>query len=303
MVGAFSLGALALLGLPPSELLPVFRPTQEEETIPAFAVQPNGSDSSANSEAEPENNDAVYIPAQEDEDTPPASPFNVFSFYIPENSQLYAPFQAQNPDLNPDQVVWMVNAHLHLPFFGNIIVNNNPNPLLVNTFYRLPDGFVPHELVPVNNANDHLLATPETVEAFRNFRTTARANDLDLTAISAYRTATRQAELWANQNYQDGAVARPHHSEHQTGRALDLWGPGGLLDASGPTQTGRWVADNAHLHGFIVRYRADTTHITGYIYEPWHITYVGLEISMYMHENGILSLEEFVGRNPDRVSL
>jgi len=294
-----------MLGLPPNEILPVFQSTPEEETVPAFAIEPEP-------EAEANNNNTAYIPtpssgsnedSSEDEDVPPASPFNVFSFYIPENSHLYAPFQAQNPHLSPDEVVWKVNAHLHLPFFGNIIINDHPNPLLVNTFYRLPDGFVPHELVPVNNANDHLLATPETVEAFRAFRTAARANDLDLTAISAYRTATRQAELWANQNNQDGAVARPHHSEHQTGRALDLWGPGGLLDASGPTQTGRWVADNAHLHGFIIRYRADTTHITGYIYEPWHITYVGLEISMYMHENGILSLEEFVGRNPGRVSL
>jgi len=229
----------------------------------------------------------------------PDTPFNSFSFYIPENSHLYEYFLGNNPHLSAETVVWKVNAHLHLPFYYVIHVNYNPNPLLVNPFYRLPPGFVPYPLVPVNNADCHLRATPETVAAFHALRTSARENGFDLSATSAYRTATRQAELFSARNYVDGVVARPYHSEHQTGRAIDLWGPGGLLDARGPSPTGRWVAENAHYYGFIIRYRADTTHITGFIYEPWHITYVTVEISMYMHENNIFSLEEFVARHPE----
>jgi len=287
---------LLIVGLHPGEVLPVFAPTEaaetnppSEETIPVFAPT--------------ETNTTEPTYQEENEESTELSPFNVFSFYIPANSHLYEAFQQERPELSPDQVVWMVNAHLHLPFFEVIIINEYPNPLLVNTFYRLPDGFVPAELVPVNNATDHLLATPETVDAFRALRAEAQANNFSLSVTSAYRTAGRQYELWSGRGYVDGSTARPHHSEHQTGRALDLWGPGGLLDASGPTATGGWVAQNAHYFGFIMRYRADTTHITGYIHEPWHITYVGLEISMYMYENNILSLEEFVGRNPDRRSM
>jgi len=226
------------------------------------------------------------------------SPFNAFSFYIPQNAHLYEYFSAERPDLDNETVVWMVNTHLHTPFYSDIRINHAPNPLLVNPFYRLPYGFEPHDLVPVNSEDCFLRATPEAVAAFRALRTAARLEDLDLSVTSAYRTATRQAELFEQQGFRDGAVARPHHSEHQTGRALDLWGPGGLLDASGPSPTGTWVTANAHYHGFIIRYRADTTHITGFIHEPWHITYVGTQISMYMHVNNILSLEEFVGRNP-----
>ena len=29
--------------------------------------------------------------------------------------------------------------------------------------------------------------------------------------------------------------------------------------------------------GYIIRYKAEWTHITGYAYEPWHIRYVGKE--------------------------
>ena len=285
---------IGLINLPPqSNTEP-----QEPDTLPIYVQQP------------PDDTPTVvylpcipYIPPPPPPEPPtpasPVTPFCVFPFYIPANAPYYEYFQYNNPHLSAETVVWKVNAHLHLPFYYVIHVNYNPNPLLVNPFYRLPPGFVPYPLVPVNNADCHLRATPETVTAFRALRASARESGFDLSATSAYRTATRQAELFSARNYVDGVVARPYHSEHQTGRAIDLWGPGGLLDARGPSPTGRWVAENAHYYGFIIRYRADTTHITGFIYEPWHITYVTIEISMYMHENDIFSLEEFIARHPE----
>jgi len=222
--------------------------------------------------------------------------FSVFSFYIPENAGRYADFAISRPDLDAETIVWMVNVYLDYPFFERIQVNYAPNPIFISPAFRLPPEFSPPELMPVNNDDCILRATPETVMAFRAFRETASNAGYSLSATSAYRTVARQAELWERQGFRDGAVARPYHSEHQTGRAIDLWGPGGLLDAQGPSPTGLWVADNAHYYGFIIRYRAETTHITGYIFEPWHITYVGVEISTYMFNNNILSLEEFMGR-------
>jgi hypothetical protein len=219
-------------------------------------------------------------------------------FFIPENADLYVTFRYERPDLDMETVIWKVNASVHVPFYSQIRINHQPKPLFITPAYRLPPDFRPEELVPVNSDTCPLRATPETVYAFRNLRTASQRAGLNISATSAFRTATRQSELWINGGRRDGRIARPYHSEHQTGRALDLWGPGGLLDSGGPSPTGRWVAANAHYYGFIIRYRAETTHITGYIHEPWHITYVGIAISMYMHENGILSLEEFVGRNP-----
>ena len=228
----------------------------------------------------------------------PHAAFDTFEFYLPENAGWYTHFQALRPDLPAEDVVWMVNAHLHMEFYAQIFINWAAVPLMVNPFYRLPPGFSPAALVPVNSDEDIHLAIPEAVAAFRRMRESARAVNLDLAVVSAFRTAERQAELFEAQNFVDGVVARPYHSEHQTGRALDLWGPGGLLDASGPSPAGIWVSQNAHLYGFIIRYKAETTHITGFIHEPWHITYVGTDIATYMFEHNILSLEEFLGRNP-----
>ena len=226
------------------------------------------------------------------------SPFMAYPFFIPENEEIYAKFYAERPDLDAQTVVWMVNVHLHLPFFHTIRVNEDPNPLLVNSFYRLPAGFVPSNLERVTHDNCSFLATPETAAAFRKLQASAREAGFSISLASAFRSAKRQQEIFRERGGADGRIMRPYHSEHQTGRALDLRGHGGLLDHAGPTPAGAWVAKNAHLYGFIMRYLAETTHITGIIHEPWHITYVGLEISTYMNDNGILSLEEFVGRNP-----
>jgi hypothetical protein len=204
-----------------------------------------------------------------------AEEYTFLPFYIHENAVLYAEFRQERPDLDTETIIWKVNASVHVPFFSQININHDPNPLFISPAYRLPDGFSPPLLVSVNNDDCHLLAKPEVVDAFREFRRASQAAGFDLSVTSAFRTAARQSELWENGGQRDGSVARPYHSEHQTGRALDLWGPGGLLDASGPSPTGKWVAENAHNYGFIIRYRAETTHITGYIHEPWHITYVG----------------------------
>ena len=57
------------------------------------------------------------------------------------------------------------------------------------------------------------------------------------------------------------------------------------------TIEGKWLKNNAHRAGFIIRYLKGKEHITGYSYEPWHIRYVG-DIATEIYEKGI-TLEEY----------
>lgn len=96
----------------------------------------------------------------------------------------------------------------------------------------------------------------------------------------------------------DQESARPGHSEHQTGLAADVAPTSGRCDLSqcfGNTPEGQWLAANAYKYGFIIRYPADKTAITGYEYEPWHLRYVGINLAAEMHNRGIETLEEFFG--------
>lgn len=99
----------------------------------------------------------------------------------------------------------------------------------------------------------------------------------------------------------DAGVARPGHSEHQTGLAVDVVACGGgcgSIEAFGGTAQGQWVAENAWRFGFIVRYEEDYTHITGYMPEPWHLRYIGTELAAAYHAGGFHTLEDFFGLPP-----
>ena len=94
--------------------------------------------------------------------------------------------------------------------------------------------------------------------------------------------------------------ARPGQSEHQTGLCLDLISEKNVvLDetfAQNPAYA--WLTENAHCFGFILRYPADKTTVTGYSYEPWHYRFVGVEAATEIHEQGI-TLEEYLEKQKD----
>ena len=100
------------------------------------------------------------------------------------------------------------------------------------------------------------------------------------------------------QSAADEVSARPGHSEHQTGLALDVvscsGGCGGIHDFGGTTESD-WVIAHAWEHGYIVRYESGRTGITGYAPEPWHLRYIGPELAAAYHAGGYTTLEEFFG--------
>lgn len=90
-------------------------------------------------------------------------------------------------------------------------------------------------------------------------------------------------------------AARPGHSEHQTGLAIDVSTTqlGCRIGSFGASRASKWVAENAWQYGFIVRYPNGKTAITGYIWEPWHLRFVGVELATEMKSKKISTLEEF----------
>jgi len=87
-------------------------------------------------------------------------------------------------------------------------------------------------------------------------------------------------------------VAVAGTSEHQLGLALDI------EPADGEEEKGLydWLAQNAHRHGFILRYPADKTQVTKIDYEPWHFRYVGPKAAQEIFERRIC-LEEYLEEN------
>ena len=118
-----------------------------------------------------------------------------------------------------------------------------------------------------------------------------RSYGLQVTTYDSHVRSQGQADA-------DAGSARPGHSEHQTGLALDVVACAracGGLDGFGATAQSDWVAEHAWEHGFIVRYEQVGTPVTGYAPEPWHLRYVGVDLAAAYHEGGYHTLEEFFG--------
>ena len=157
--------------------------------------------------------------------------------------------------------------------------------LVVNKSYPLPRDYNPGGL------------TDECESAFYTMQAAAENEGLDLYIASGFRSYDLQASLYQRYCNEDGQAAadtysaRPGHSEHQSGLAIDL---NSISSSFAYTAEGQWVAAHCWEYGFILRYPADKVSVTGYMYEPWHIRYVGRDNAAAIYQSG-LCLEEYLG--------
>ena len=141
--------------------------------------------------------------------------------------------------------------------------------------------------------------TSATQSAFGKMNADAKSLGLSLWIASGYRSYWTQNTLYNNYVASDGKEeadtysARPGYSEHQTGLAFDL---NSVEDSFANTDEGKWVKDNCYRYGLIIRYPKGKESITGYIYEPWHLRYVGVDLATKLYNDGDwITLEEYFG--------
>lgn len=169
---------------------------------------------------------------------------------------------------------------------------------LVNKTYYLDKDYIPKNLVYINDkvkcANLDIYLN-ETV--FKKYQEMIQDLGLsDLYVFSGYRSYEKQVFLY-NYYKDDFLSAKPGHSEHQTGLAIDVSLLDiGLIEDFKFTNEYQILINNAHKYGFILRYPENKTNITGYVYEPWHLRFVGEKIARFIYENN-LTLEEFIYDN------
>lgn len=90
-------------------------------------------------------------------------------------------------------------------------------------------------------------------------------------------------------------VFYPGTDEHELGLAVDIVDSGYRTLAEPQSQTGtyKWLRDNAHKYGFVLRYPDGKFDLTGRYFSPWHYRYVGEEAATQMYQLE-LCLEEYL---------
>jgi zinc D-Ala-D-Ala carboxypeptidase len=180
---------------------------------------------------------------------------------------------------------------------------------IVNKERRLPEGYVPPSLVTPNiklrwaPIAESMQVGSTIAPSLESLYRSMSAAGFDMMLISGYRSEKTQADLYngyvsqQGQQVADRLSAKPGTSEHQTGLVVDLGRSDSKCELDqclGDTPEGKWLADHAHEYGFIIRYLPGKESVTGYMYEPWHLRYVGKELAEELY-NKQQTMEEFFG--------
>ena len=193
--------------------------------------------------------------------------------------------------------------------WGYVMPHQDPTDILIlvnkqNRAPAVPVTLVKPDVTPTRESvAENIYMRPEAASALEALFEGAAEAGLTLYATSGYRSYSTQKAVFDRKAAERGeqaanrSVANPGYSEHQTGLAMDIEGETtlgtGLTEAFGESPEGIWVAEHCHEYGFIIRYPKDKTNITGYIYEPWHIRYVGVEAAMEITSLGV-TFEEYI---------
>ena len=138
---------------------------------------------------------------------------------------------------------------------------------------------------------------PELRTAFDTMVAGAQADGIALWIGSGFRSYADQTVIYDDYVARHGTEradtfsARPGHSEHQSGLAIDV---NQVHRGFSGTAAAAWVAEHAHEYGFVVRYPEGKEGVTGYGHESWHLRYLGVELATQLHTED-RTLEEYLG--------
>ncbi len=172
---------------------------------------------------------------------------------------------------------------------------------IASVAHPLPEGFVQPSTTVIDDIGREI--DSRIVGAYRDLVNAAKADGLNIYPISGFRPHSTQISLFnarveqaRNDGYADPEaeaarhVAKPGTSEHELGLAVDF----NSVDESyfRNTAEAKWLAAHCAEYGFVIRYPEDKESVTGIIYEPWHLRFVGVKHAKRMNELN-MCLEEY----------
>ena len=179
--------------------------------------------------------------------------------------------------------------------------------VLVNKENKIKDNYYKDvKLVDALNVLDEKIKVEEkTYNSYLELKKYLEEKDIIIGIDTSYRDYDEQQEIWdyflkqKGEEYCNNYVAPIGYSEHHTGLAIDISikKDGKFLIDNGDLFKYREDFEKIHKYlkdfGFILRYPEKKESITGYMYEPWHIRYVGKIAAKIIYDND-LTLEEYL---------
>lgn len=187
---------------------------------------------------------------------------------------------------------------------GESEIDNGWAYYLINEEFPLNEDYTP-DLAQVQGT---FMMDARCAEYAKAMLSAAEEDGIYLNVVSAYRSIQKQEEnltAYIERLKNEGMseeeaekaalteIALPGTSEHNAGLAIDIltldwWETHDDVTADFEnTEEFRWLDENAHKYGFILRYPKDWEGATEYTYEPWHYRFVGVYYAEKIKNSGL----------------
>lgn len=219
-------------------------------------------------------------------------------YYIHNNLEKYLTYKEKNKKKSNTEIIAIINTHQEENAYEETKESDTTKNILINInkYYKVNEDYEPSEITNINlqyaYANNKLAKVAN--DAYIAMWNAAKESDLKLIVNTSYRTYKSQETMYENTKATSGTraadnqVARPGHSDHQSGLSIDVFEINSQTMATFKDSPAyAWLKENAYKFGFIERYPEGKEYITGFTYEPWHWRYVGEEAAKKIQEENI----------------
>lgn len=232
---------------------------------------------------------------------------NVVSFikekyFIYNNLSKYIEYKKDNKNDTYTHVVAIINSEANVEWLDNEKETDVSKGvlMLVNRLYGLPKDYEPDDIidVPVSISYSGVKISKSILENIEALIDAGKEAGYTFVLSDGYRSYAAQEKMFESYKnsygYEeaDKNVARPGHSEYQTGISFQIVPYNKVFDKPRESEEYKWLHDNAYKYGFIFRYPEDKKDITLFDSYTWRLRYVGSEAAGIINSEGI-SFEEY----------
>ena len=225
-------------------------------------------------------------------------------FFIYENLDKYLDYKKSNKETANTKIVSIINTEANIDWMDNERETDTSKEelMLVNRMYGLDSKYTPEDIItiPIKYAYSGIKIKNSILDSIISLIDAAKEEGYTFVVSYGYRTYKEQKKLYdsyANSYGKASAdeyVARPGHSEYETGLSFDLEPYKDMSKVKNIKELEEysWLRDNAHKYGFIFRFESDKEYLTGFSEDPWRLRYVGVDAAEMMY-NEKICFEEY----------
>ena len=218
-------------------------------------------------------------------------------YYIYKNIDKYIEYKKLHKTENNSVIVSLINTEANIDWIDNMKETDVSKGylMLVNRIYGLPDDYEVEDIVkvPVKYAYSGVKISNSILESIEEMIDDAKEEGYTFVLSDGYRSNSEQTKLY--NRYKDAygisetdkIVARPGHSEYETGISFNIVPYNKVYDNPKESDEYKWLYDNAYKYGFIFRLPDDKIKLTGFDASTWRLRYVGKDAAKIIYDEKI----------------